>query len=275
MDDDPVSNDSPNPHFEQLLTALAPHAQIRRRLLQLGLGSVVLPFLGLPALAAADRSEIGFRAIAASTEDLVRVPESYILQVLYAWGDPISNGPAFRSDAGNSAAEQAEQTGMHHDGMHFFPFVSHGKPSSTHGLLCVNHEYTDENLLHPDGRAGWSEAIVLPFGEGLSIVATPGGHVIRCDCGHDFCAWDGNWKRHALIRVRDTEEALREVYPAMAHCDPDWQELREYHCPSCARQLEVEAVAPGYPVVHEFLPDLEGFYRDWLGRELPTPNVPG
>ena len=172
MDDDPVSNDSPNPHFEQLLTALAPHAQIRRRLLQLGLGSVVLPFLGLPALAAADRSEIGFRAIAASTEDLVRVPEAYILQVLYAWGDPISNGPAFRSDAGNSAAEQAEQAGMHHDGMHFFPFVSHGQPSSTHGLLCVNHEYTDENLLHPDGGANWSEAKTLKSqnAHGVSVI---------------------------------------------------------------------------------------------------------
>jgi acetone carboxylase gamma subunit len=28
-------------------------------------------------------------------------------------------------------------------------------------------------------------------------------------------------------------------------------------------------VPPGYPVMHEFLPDIEGFYRGWLGRELP------
>jgi acetone carboxylase gamma subunit len=35
-------------------------------------------------------------------------------------------------------------------------------------------------------------------------------------------------------------------------------------------------VAPGYPVVHEFLPDLEGFYDAWLGREMPggSPAVP-
>jgi len=119
-------------------------------------------------------------------------------------------------------------------------------------------------------RAPWSAPIVLPFGEGLNIVAAGGAHVVRCDCGHDFCSWQENWKMHASIRVRDSDEALREVYPRMAHCDPAWQELREYHCPSCARQLEVEAVAPGYPVVHEFLPDLEGFYRAWLGRELPV-----
>jgi acetone carboxylase, beta subunit len=41
------------------------------------------------------------------------------------------------------------------------------------------------------------------------------------------------------------------------------------HCPNCARQLEVEAAPPGYPLVHDFLPDVEGFYRGWLGRELP------
>jgi acetone carboxylase gamma subunit len=28
-------------------------------------------------------------------------------------------------------------------------------------------------------------------------------------------------------------------------------------------------VPPGYPVVFDFLPDLETFYRDWLDRELP------
>ena len=132
-----------------------------------------------------------------------------------------------------------------------------------------NPDRFDQWVALLQSRAAWSEQIVLPFGEGLNIVATPAGHVVRCDCGHDFCDWRHNWKRDAVSRVRDDVDALREVYPAMAHCDPDWQELREYLCPSCARQLEVEAVAPGYPVVHEFLPDLEGFYRAGLGREVP------
>jgi acetone carboxylase gamma subunit len=35
------------------------------------------------------------------------------------------------------------------------------------------------------------------------------------------------------------------------------------------RLREVEAVTRGYPVVHDFLPDIEGFYGGWLGRELP------
>ena len=94
--------------------------------------------------------------------------------------------------------------------------------------------------------------------------------VIRCDCGHDFCAHDSNWKMDAAIFVRDDDESLREVYPRMAHADPDWMELREFFCPSCAHQLEVETAAPCYPVTHDFLPDIEGFYNGWLGRELPV-----
>ena len=120
-------------------------------------------------------------------------------------------------------------------------------------------------------RAGFDDPIVLPCGEGLNIVRRPGDSalVIRCDCGHDLCGHTENWKMHALVFVRDTGALMEEIFPKMGHADPDWQELREFYCPSCARQLEVEAVPPGYPVVHEFLPDVEGFYRGWLGREVP------
>jgi N-methylhydantoinase B len=128
-------------------------------------------------------------------------------------------------------------------------------------------------------RVPYDDPIVLPVGEGLNVVGLPpegsdpsGGRslVIRCDCGHDFCAADRNWKHEALVLVRDDEASLREIYPKWAAPDPEWVELREFICPSCARLLETESLAPGHPVVHEFLPDVEGFYRGWLGRELPT-----
>jgi N-methylhydantoinase B/oxoprolinase/acetone carboxylase alpha subunit/acetone carboxylase gamma subunit len=120
-------------------------------------------------------------------------------------------------------------------------------------------------------RVPYDDPIVLPCGEGLNVVRRAADRVlvVRCDCGHDFCPPEANWKLDAVVFVRDDEQKLREVYPAMGHCDPAWMELREYYCPGCARQLETEAVPPGYPVVHEFLPDVEGFYRGWLGRELP------
>jgi secreted PhoX family phosphatase len=158
MDKDLISNESANPYFVQLLTALSGTATTRRRLLQAGLGSAALSLFGLPVLAGPTvRPGIGFTPISLSSDDIVRVPDGYSVQLLYAWGDPISDGPAFRADAGNGASEQAEQAGMHHDGMHFFPWLEDGKPSSTHGLLCINHEYTDDGLLHPDGMADWSQ----------------------------------------------------------------------------------------------------------------------
>jgi acetone carboxylase, gamma subunit len=120
-------------------------------------------------------------------------------------------------------------------------------------------------------RVPWQEPIVLPFGEHLFIVSKGGGaYVTKCDCGHEFGPYDANWKLEALINVRETNEDLRELYPEMMSGDASWNHLREYFCPGCKSLLEVEAVPPGYPVVHDFLPDLEGFYREWLGRELPS-----
>ncbi|MFN8173621.1 MAG: hydantoinase B/oxoprolinase family protein [Solirubrobacteraceae bacterium] len=118
-------------------------------------------------------------------------------------------------------------------------------------------------------RVGYDDPIVLPIGEGLNIVRrrSDGEHVIRTDAGADLCRWDENWKMGAAIHVRDSVESLREIYPTLGHCDPDWMELREYLCPRSGHLLEVEAVPPCYPVVHDVLPDLEGFYRGWLGRE--------
>ena len=98
-----------------------------------------------------------------STDDALRVPTEYETQVLYRWGDPAGMPdamPAFKADASNTAAEQALQAGMHHDGMHFFP-LPRGSKESGHGLLVMNHEYLDEGLLFPDGQKTWSLEKVL------------------------------------------------------------------------------------------------------------------
>lgn len=124
-------------------------------------------------------------------------------------------------------------------------------------------------------RVSWDDQIVLPFGEQLFIVAKgQGRYVVKCACGHEFCAYDENWKLEALVFVRDTRELVQEIYPVMMDGDPEWSLLREYFCPGCARLMEVEAVPPGYPVIHDFVPDLHGFYEEWLGRPLPDAAAP-
>ncbi|MEW5947195.1 MAG: acetone carboxylase subunit gamma [bacterium] len=119
-------------------------------------------------------------------------------------------------------------------------------------------------------KVPWNEPILLPLGPHLYIVQKPdGARVVRCDCGYEFGDCRANWKLSALIHVRNTDESLREVYPPMMHSVPEWMEIREFYCPGCAAQLEVEAVPPGYPFVFDFLPDIDTFYRDWLGKEPP------
>ena len=117
-------------------------------------------------------------------------------------------------------------------------------------------------------RVAFTDPILLPVGDHLFICQSSEGRVTKCECGHSFGDYRGNWKLQAHIAVRDTEAALREIYPNSDIPDPEWMEIREFICPQCATLHEVEACAPGYPIVHDFEPDLEGFYRDWLGRSL-------
>jgi len=94
---------------------------------------------------------LGFTPIpTADLLDEVVVPEGYRAEVFYRWGDPISDGPAFNMDASNSAADQMQQAGMHHDALQYFPLPK-GSESNEHGLLVMNHEYLDLDVIHTDG----------------------------------------------------------------------------------------------------------------------------
>ena len=151
---DVVCNDSTNPSFLNV----AAIRFSRRTFLRLGVTSGVLSTL--PACASLIPSEgrpntLGFTPIAANHFDTVTVPEGYEARVLYAWGDPISEGPSFKKNAANSAWEQGQQAGMHHDGIEYFP-LPRGSQNNTHALLAINHEYCDNGLLFPDGERNWS-----------------------------------------------------------------------------------------------------------------------
>jgi secreted PhoX family phosphatase len=130
----------------------------RRGALKGALGVSLASFLGggVPRAWAAEAPLLGFAGIPISRADTISLPPGYTWQVVNAWGDPIVAGaPEFKNDASQSAADQALQAGMHHDGMHFFP-LPRGSNSSSHGLLAVNFEYTDDGLLHNDGMENWS-----------------------------------------------------------------------------------------------------------------------
>ena len=76
------------------------------------------------------------------------VPPGYRAQILLRWGDALLDGETPWSPASQQAAEQARRFGYNNDFVAFLPLPA-GSDSSTHGLLCVNHEYTNPHLMWP------------------------------------------------------------------------------------------------------------------------------
>ena len=107
-------------------------------------------------------------------------------------------------------------------------------------------------------RVAFDEQILVCLQEHLFVVdAGPDSEpVVKCDCGHEFGPYTVNWKNGALVRQRD-DTRDGSVYVGGRGADPDWMILREFYCPGCAAQLDVEMVPPGYPFINNFVPLVE------------------
>ena len=204
----------------------------RRLLLTLGtlgaLGALQLPLGGCATPSAGGRGpSLGFKSVPPSTADRVTVPEGYSAQVLAPWGEPVGisgHMPAFKPDASNTAAEQALQMGMHHDGMQYFPL-----DGSRRGLLAINHEYTDDGLLHADGQSGWNLEKVrkAQAAHGVAVVEVEqvgaGWQLVRPSpyarriTAHTPCAVGGPAAGHALMRTA-ADPAGRTVLGTIGNC---------------------------------------------------------
>lgn len=82
------------------------------------------------------------------TYDDVKVADGYYARTLIRWGEPLVNGAPDFNVWQQSPAAQASQFGYNCDFVGFFslPAVSN---ASNRGLLAVNHEYTNEELMFP------------------------------------------------------------------------------------------------------------------------------
>jgi len=165
------SNTSPNPSIHEVSDPA------RRTVLAAGMGSL-LGTIFAPLGAAlsgcaslrAETARLGFDSVPVSVADRVIVASGYTIDIIAAWGEAVGipgDMPNFRLDASNSPQNQAAQLGMHHDGMDFFPLEG-----NTRGLLAINHEYTDDGLLHADGMANWNPEKVAKSqaAHGVSVI---------------------------------------------------------------------------------------------------------
>jgi secreted PhoX family phosphatase len=147
----------------------------RRGALQGLLGSAAAMALPLDAMAAGkDGSSFTFKPLAHAEDVTHHVADGYNAQVLIRWGDAVMPGaPAF-DPARQTAEAQAQQFGYNNDFIGFLPFAN----ARNHGLLWVNHEYTNTDLMfagigaakNPGPRASKEQADVEIAAHGGSVI---------------------------------------------------------------------------------------------------------
>lgn len=86
-----------------------------------------------------------FNELAAGSDEKHHVAEGYDADVLIRWGDRVlADAPEF-DPQNQTGAAQARQFGYNNDYLGYLPIDGR----SDHGLLVVNHEYTNEELMFP------------------------------------------------------------------------------------------------------------------------------
>jgi hypothetical protein len=78
---------------------------------------------------------------------------------------------------------------------------------------------------------------------------TNGQAILACaDCGHVLCDANENFKLFCLIYDRDPAE----IYVHNRPPDKEWMIFREFYCPECGVQMEVEGTPVATPIVHNY-----------------------
>ena len=100
------------------------------------------------------------------------ISNDYQFEVLIPWGEPLEPfGPDYNYPP--SSADQAQQIGIGHDGMTFFPLhYGRGLKSSRYGMLAINHEFG--STPHVLGKAlpeSLDDVRTMQHAHGVSVVA--------------------------------------------------------------------------------------------------------
>ncbi len=152
-----------NPNLENTIGDVISARYGRRDFLRGTLGvSAAAALFGTSALvapnaaSAASASRFAFDELTWGNDETHHIADGYSADVLLRWGDPIT-GDAPDFDVQNqTAAAQLKQFGYNNDYVGFTALNVEG----TRGLLCVNHEYTNEEVMFPglgrQDRAGFA-----------------------------------------------------------------------------------------------------------------------
>lgn len=84
-----------------------------------------------------------------TSTDLVRVPNNYTVDVLLKAGDSVATGTAYAGTIPTTSAQTETWAGGNHDGMEYYELT--GVDANNGGLLVLNHELPDYNILFATG----------------------------------------------------------------------------------------------------------------------------
>jgi len=144
----PGTNVTANPTMGEMIAArFSRRGFLRGSLAVTAIAATVSPIALITAdnARAASDSSFTFDEVEAGVDADHHVAAGYDADVLLRWGDPVfTDAPEF-DPANQSAEAQERQFGYNNDYVGYIPIEG----SSEHGLLVVNHEYTNEHLMFP------------------------------------------------------------------------------------------------------------------------------
>jgi hypothetical protein len=130
-------------------------------------------------------TRFAFTEIEHGVDETHHVAPGYTAEVLIRWGDPVLPGaPAF-DPAAQSPAAQSAQFGYNNDFVGYVPLPP-GSDDADHGLLCVNHEYTNPEVMFPG--PSWAAAGEPSLPEAEVQLAAHGGSIL------EVRREDGSWR---------------------------------------------------------------------------------
>ena len=101
-----------------------------------------------PQSADAAAPHLSFTELPQGLDKTLSVSPGYTPQVLIRWGDALFDGVDDFDPQNQTAERQAKQFGFNNDFIGFLPLPL-GSQNSDHGLLTVNHEYTNATMMFP------------------------------------------------------------------------------------------------------------------------------
>jgi secreted PhoX family phosphatase len=162
-------------------------------------------------------NRLNFEPIAASKQDMVRVPKGYSWHVVAKWGEPLwSSGTAFDQKTRGTGDSQARAFGDNNDGMALFS-------QDGRNILAVNNEYPNRRIIFGNRRSarpentddvrkgmsavGVSVCEIAKEGGRWSIVKnSPFNRRITADTPMEIT---GPARGHALLQTADDPNGMR------------------------------------------------------------------